>query len=161
MYAILTRSVRRNGEKFCNGGAGCAKVSSVMMQSNFTLEEANALLPWLEERFQQMSPVRNELEAKQEELLGLLRRRRSNGHSSSEEEINQSQQEVNRLTRQLQGLLEEVNQRGIIVRDVGRGLVDFPSMREGREIHLCWLRGELEIEWWHETNTGFAGRQRL
>ena len=132
-----------------------------MMNRQFTLEEANALLPWLEERFQQMGPVRDQLEGKQEELLGLLRRRRSNGHSSSEEEITQAQREVNRLTRELQRLLEEVTQRGIVVRDVGRGLVDFPSQREGREVHLCWLRGELEIGWWHETYTGFAGRQRI
>lgn len=131
------------------------------MDQHYTLEEANALLPWLEGKFVQMVPLRDELAAKQEELIALLRRRRSNGHSSSEEEISQAQKEVDRLTSDLQAQLKEISDRRILVRDIGRGLVDFPSMREGREVHLCWLRGELEISYWHETNTGFAGRQRL
>jgi hypothetical protein len=51
---------------------------------------------------------------------------------------------------------------GVIVRDVRSGLIDFPSMREGRLINLCWRRGEpLEIRWWHEVSVGFAGRQPL
>lgn len=132
-----------------------------MMNRNFTLEEANALLPWLEEKFSRMVPLRDELASRQEELIALLRRRRSNGHSSSEEEISQAQREVDQLTRDLQQHLQEVSQRGILVRDVGRGLVDFPSNREGREVHLCWLRGESRIDYWHETNIGFAGRQPL
>jgi len=132
-----------------------------MLDNYFTLEEANALLPWLEEQFSRMVPLRDELAASQEQLISLLRRRRSNGHSSSEEEIAQSQREVDRLTRDLQQLLQEVSQQGILVRDVGRGLVDFPSVREGREVYLCWLRGEARIDYWHETDIGFAGRQPL
>ena len=132
-----------------------------MMNRQFTLEEANALVPWLEERFADMSPVRDELEAKQRELLDLLRRRRSNGHSSSEEEINRAQQEVNRLTRQLQRLLEEVTQRGIIVRDIGRGLVDFPAMREGREVPPVLAAGRTGNRLVAQTNAGFPGRQPL
>ena len=132
-----------------------------MMNRHYTLEEAIAKLPWLEQKFSQMVPVRDELAARQEELIALLRRRRNNGHSSSEEEISQSQREVNRLTRDLQGQLREVTDEGILVRDVGRGLVDFPALRDGREIHLCWLRGEPTIAYWHETNEGFPGRQPL
>jgi hypothetical protein len=132
-----------------------------MINYHFTLEEANALLPWLEEKFSQMVPLRDELASFQEQLIALLRRRRSNGHSSSEEEIAQAQREVDRLTRDLQQHLQEVSRRGILVRDVGRGLVDFPTIREGREVHLCWLRGESRIDYWHETNIGFAGRQPL
>lgn len=127
----------------------------------FTLEEANALLPWLEEQFDRMMPRRDELAARQEQLIDLLRRRRSNGHSSSEEEIVATQQAVDRLTKELQEQLQEVSRRGILVRDLGRGLVDFPSLREGREVYLCWLRGEERIGYWHDTNTGFAGRQPI
>jgi hypothetical protein len=43
---------------------------------------------------------------------------------------------------------------------VKSGLIDFPSLREERVVHLCWQRGEpLEIRWWHEVETGFASRQ--
>jgi hypothetical protein len=127
----------------------------------FTLEEANALLPWLEEQFVRMMPRRDELAARQEQLIDLLRRRRSNGHSSSEDDIVETQRAVDRLTKELQDQLQEVSRRGILVRDLGRGLVDFPSRREGREVYLCWLRGEEQIGYWHDTNTGFASRQPI
>ena len=132
-----------------------------MLQHHFTLEEANALLPWLEEQFARMMPRRNELEAQQGRLIQLLRQRRSNGHSSKEEDIVAAQQQVSHLTRELQDALRVITDRGIVVRDLGRGLVDFPSLREGREVYLCWVRGEEHIAYWHETNTGFADRRPL
>ncbi|HEV2764329.1 MAG TPA: DUF2203 domain-containing protein [Pyrinomonadaceae bacterium] len=56
----------------------------------------------------------------------------------------------------------ELDALGVQLKDYGRGLIDFPCMREGRVVLLCWQLGEDErIEWWHETDTGFAGRQRL
>ncbi|MCY4416543.1 MAG: DUF2203 domain-containing protein [Chloroflexi bacterium] len=135
--------------------------TDAMMERLFTYEEANELVPWLEERFDAIAPMRDELVDRQEALLGLLRRRRSNGHSSSEEEIAAAEGVVTRLTRQLQDAVKEITDRGILVRDVGRGLVDFPSDRENETVYLCWLRGEPSIDWWHPTNTGFAGRRPL
>ena len=113
-----------------------------MSETSFTLEEANALLPWLEERFSRMVPVRDELAVRQGELLDLLRQRRGNGSASKEEDITEAQRDADRLTQRLQRDLREIAGRGIIVQDLGRGLVDFPSHREGREVYLCWLRGE-------------------
>ena len=132
-----------------------------MMERLFTYDEANELVPWLEERFNAIAPMRDELVDRQETMLGLLRRRRSNGHSSSEEEIAAAEGVVTRLTRQLQDAVKEITDRGILVRDVGRGLVDFPSDRENETVYLCWQRGEPTIDWWHPTNTGFAGRRPL
>jgi hypothetical protein len=132
-----------------------------MRNRQFTLEEADALLPWLEEQFTRMMPLRDELATRQEQLIDLLRRRRSNGHSSNEDDIVETQRAVDRLTKELQDQLQEVSRRGILVRDLGRGLVDFPSIRDGREVYLCWLRGEEQIGYWHDTNTGFAGRQPI
>ena len=131
------------------------------MDRLFTYDEANDLVPWLEERFAAMQPARAELIDEQENLLSLLRRRRSNGHSSSEAEIAAAEQEVARLTRRLQDAVKEITDRGIVVRDIGRGLVDFPSNRQGEIVYLCWQRGEPAIDWWHPTNTGFADRRRL
>ena len=131
------------------------------MERLFTYDEANDLVPWLEERFAAMQPLRAELVDEQENLLSLLRRRRSNGHSSSEEEIAAAENTVARLTRQLQDAVKEITDQGILVRDIGRGLVDFPSNREGEIVYLCWQRGEPAIDWWHPTDTGIAGRRRL
>ena len=136
-------------------------VKRTMIEHFFTLDEANALVPWLDDKLAGMIPGRDQLAAQQERLLELLRRRGNNGHSSSEEDILECRREVDRRTQQLQESLKEITDRGILVRDLGRGLVDFPSSREGREVYLCWLRGEGHIEFWHEINVGFAGRQPL
>lgn len=57
--------------------------------------------------------------------------------------------------------LTEIESLGIIVRDLQRGLVDFPARHAGREVLLCWLADEPDIEWWHLPEDGFAGRRRL
>ena len=57
--------------------------------------------------------------------------------------------------------LAEIESLGIIVRDLQRGLVDFPCHHAGREVLLCWLADETDIEWWHLPEDGFAGRRRL
>ena len=70
--------------------------------------------------------------------------------------------EVRSIQADLQRIIEQIQAHGVIVRDLRSGLIDFPSLREGRSIYLCWQRGEpLRIEWWHPTSTGIAGRQRL
>ena len=117
-----------------------------MRERHFTLEEANAQLPLLEETFARLTPVQEELGTRQNELLALIRLRGGNGSAGKEQEIAEAQTAVDRLTRQLQQELKEVTDRGIIVRDLGRGLVDFPSYREDRVIYLCWLRGEDRID---------------
>jgi hypothetical protein len=53
------------------------------------------------------------------------------------------------------------DERDIVLRDLDRGLVDFPSLRDGEEVYLCWVDGEPAIEYWHELDAGYAGRQPL
>ena len=132
-----------------------------MESGQFTLDEANALVPWLEETFQRLAQGRREHLALQERLSELLQHRESNEPSSSNDELTQIREDVDRLARQLEDGVEEILDRGIIVRDVERGLVDFPSPREGREVFLCWIGGEERIDFWHETDRGFAHRQPL
>jgi hypothetical protein len=56
----------------------------------------------------------------------------------------------------------ELDAEGIQLKDYSRGLIDFPSMRDGRVVLLCWQLGDPEIiEWWHEVEAGFAGRRPL
>ncbi len=132
------------------------------MQSRlFTLEEANELVPWLEAAFQRLAPAQEELDRLQGRLLALQQRRSSNGASSSQSEVAQAQDELNDLARRCEETIREITDRGIIVRDVARGLVDFPSLREGREVYLCWIGGEEQIGYWHETDRGFTHRQPL
>ena len=135
-----------------------------MESGHFTLDEANALVPWLEETFQRLEQGREEHLALQERLTGLLRdmeNRENSGPASSNDEAKQIREDVDRLAREIEDSVEEILDRGIIVRTVDTGLVDFPTQREDREVYLCWIRGEDRIEFWHETDQGFAHRQPL
>ena len=64
--------------------------------------------------------------------------------------------------RRARAVLADLTERGIVVRDPARGLIDFPAQSPtGREYLLCWLDGEDAIEWWHWPDAGFAGRTPL
>jgi hypothetical protein len=69
--------------------------------------------------------------------------------------------EVAAASLHLQRAVAEFHAADIVVRDVIRGLVDFPAVRDGEEVYLCWLVDEPEIGWWHDLDAGFGGRQRL
>ncbi len=132
-----------------------------MKRRLFTLEEANRLVPRLESIFRRLGPIRDQLAELQSRLSALQRQHRGNGVSSSPGDISRVQSELNRISQDVQDAINEIAEQGIIVRDVSSGLVDFPSVREGREVYLCWISGEERIEYWHETDRGFADRQPL
>lgn len=104
---------------------------------------------------------RQEYVSLQERLKNLLQESTGDAPSNDVEEITETKASVARLARQIEDGVEEILDRGIIVRTVDTGLVDFPSQREGREVYLCWIRGEERIDFWHETDHGFAHRQPL
>lgn len=132
-----------------------------MMESDqFTLDEANALVPWLAETFRKLDLARQEYVVLQERLIQ-ERLSEMPKDPGTADETSQVEANVELLARQIEEGVEEILDRGIIVRDVATGLVDFPSQREGREVYLCWIGGEDQIDFWHETNQGFAHRERL
>lgn len=66
------------------------------------------------------------------------------------------------VAQEIRALVTELAELGVEVKDVDQGLIDFRADREGREVYLCWKLGEgPRILYWHELDTGFAGRQRL
>ena len=64
-------------------------------------------------------------------------------------------------TKEAQAALGEIMALGGIVKDIGMGLVDFPGLREGRVVNLCWKQGETDIRWWHGMDEGFSARKPL
>lgn len=120
---------------------------------HFTVDEANALLPQLEPLLRQLREARDELtDAEAHELLSEASG--GNGGGEPGRQVGVAFLEVRRL---LSGLEES----GILLRDIDRGLLDFPALAEGREIYLCWELGEDEIGFWHELSAGYGGRQPL
>ena len=61
----------------------------------------------------------------------------------------------------LQQAMKDIEDLGVLVKDIDTGLCDFPHTRDGRVVYLCWKLDEDEISWWHDLESGFAGRQPL
>ena len=131
------------------------------MSRMFTLAEAQGLVPWLQETFDSMEPLRTDLVRAQARITELVGHMQSNGGSKARRELEEASQARKAARESMDERLQGVIESGIIVRSVERGLVDFPSERDGRTVYLCWVAGEGEITQWHETDTGFAGRQPL
>lgn len=126
-----------------------------METDQFTLDEANSLIPWLVETFRKLELLRQEYTAIQERFADL---ERASGNLADGDKLKVS---AEHLARQIEEGVEEILDKGILIRDVSRGLVDFPSHRNGREVYLCWIGGEERIDYWHETDSGFSHREPL
>lgn len=132
------------------------------MRRYFTLDEATEALPWLRDQFAAIADSSERLSELEQQIDDLARHRQRNGHSNLGSVMHDKRQEARQLAGTVQTSLTSIERRGILVRDMKRGLVDFPSHGDdGREIHLCWLKDEATIGFWHPMDTGFGSRQPL
>ena len=120
---------------------------------HYTLEEASALLPWVGEQLERLRSARDRL-GDLDARAALAATGQANGGGDAGKVVSEGFIE-------LRELMLELGERDIVLRDLERGLIDFPSIRDGEEVYLCWLEGEDEIGFWHEPEAGFAGRRRL
>jgi hypothetical protein len=132
-----------------------------MAKRYFTLQEARSLLPWIAEQFVKLDAAREEENRLQQDTVDVFRNSRSNGKGGMEREIAASQKAVEEAMNKTSALVRGITDRGIIVRDINSGLVDFLALREGQEVFLCWLRGEEDITFWHGVHEGYASRKPL
>jgi hypothetical protein len=122
----------------------------------FTIEEANALLPTVRKVLVQVQRVHQQLGLHRENAK-LASEKAEQGGGGVLEGPQYAQ-----LLVKLTGLMSNLDALGVQLKDLERGLVDFPSLREGRVVLLCWQMGEGdELEWWHDVDAGFAGRTPL
>lgn len=126
----------------------------------FTVDEASALLPRLREVLPELQDKKLALDRLRHELEEATQAAAGNGHLQAEE-LSTKRREAQVLAERLNKLLAEVNELGCELKGLEEGLVDFPTQREGRTVYLCWRLGEEQIAYWHELDTGFAGRQPL
>jgi len=120
---------------------------------HYTLEDARAKRDWVADRVDAARSALGVLaSAEARAALAALEADRGGGWPG---------RAVARATLELQRAIAELQAADIVVRDVARGLVDFPALRDGAEVYLCWLVDEPEIEHWHELDAGFAGRRPL
>jgi hypothetical protein len=121
---------------------------------HYTLEEARELLPQLRAWLVRIQDLRQRL-SQTEDRIGQILAGGADaaGGASVNAQI--------KLFADLQDTMQEFNRREIQIKDIERGLVDFPAIIGGREVFLCWEQDEDDIEFWHDLDTGYAGRERL
>ena len=120
---------------------------------HFTLEEARSQLPWVQERLAALRDARDRLtDADARQALADGSPTNGGGHPGKK---------VGEAFVELQNGIAAFDHRGIVLRDLDSGLIDFPSVRDGDEIYLCWIDGESDIGFWHELDAGYAGRRPL
>jgi hypothetical protein len=120
----------------------------------FTLAEATALLPKLESFLSKAKNGRSTLIHTKDEIKKACAKAEYGGGSVVGP----------RYIRALEGMHENlgnIQEMGVIVKDLELGLCDFPYLLNGRIVYLCWKFGEDKIEWWHEITTGFSDRQAI
>jgi hypothetical protein len=122
-------------------------------QRHYTRDEARALLPQVRRWLEKLGQARQRLAQAEARLAPRL----IAGHDLGGEPIDRSLRTLLAFKR----LLEEFARREIQIKDLDRGLVDFPAVVGGREVFLCWERGEEDIDYWHDLEAGYAGRERL
>lgn len=121
----------------------------------FTLAEANDALPLVKEHLARIQKLYARIDKYRDAARAAAGASEAGGGMEGGTNYVHALYEVGKLTT-------ELFEMGVQLKDYSRGLIDFPSMRDGRIVLLCWQLGENdEIEWWHEIEAGFAGRQRL
>jgi hypothetical protein len=127
----------------------------VRHERHYTIEQANAVRGWVTERVNRIRVARATLVA--------LGAKAADAVAALEPEVGGSYpgRDVAAPLVELSRALGELEAVDVVLRDIDRGLIDFPAIRDGEEIYLCWLLDENEIGFWHEPGAGFAGRQPL
>jgi hypothetical protein len=120
---------------------------------HYTLEEANASLAWVQEAIASLREARQGL-SDEEAREALAEAGPQNGGGDPGRVVSEA-------FLQLRAALAQFQEADVVLRDLDRGLVDFPAIRDDREVYLCWLEGEDEIAYWHDLEAGFAGREPL
>ena len=124
------------------------------MPRYFSLQEANQALnsirPWMDE----VQNIRREILVHQPEIWSVMEKSAGNGGNPT----------LSRMVKtfdRLDALIHSIQDTGAIIKDINTGLLDFPAIKDGHEVYLCWKHGEGDIAFWHEIEDGFAGRQSI
>ena len=124
------------------------------MNKLFSLNEANALIP-------QLRGLLARVRAERERMLEMKPELEKAQKAHSKDWGTPRGAEYIEILDAFQQVVKEIEGLGVLVKDLDVGLCDFPHKRDGRVVYLCWKLDEDEVSWWHDVDTGFAGRQPL
>jgi hypothetical protein len=132
-----------------------------MAERYFTPEEANALLEEVRPVAERLVAHRRSMAVTASRQARLVQRIAGNGGDFDPQEPRAPEEEFQREDQAAVRCVEELQRLGVLVKDLDRGLVDFPALRGEEEVLLCWQVGEEEVAFWHGVEEGFAGRKQL
>ncbi len=119
------------------------------------------------EQLAEVRPLLERLAAQRLDLIR-LRDRAVTAGSGAPGDPNDNDEDLRLLRLRMQGIIDQmqaavtrIDALDIVLRDIERGLIDFPALVSGRQIWLCWRIGEDDVAWWHELTTGFSAREPL
>jgi hypothetical protein len=122
-------------------------------RKHYTRDEARALLPKVRQWLETLDRLRRQSLKYNQRLSALMESHCDIGGETVNREV--------RAAVEMRELLVEFQRRQILIKDLERGLVDFPAIIGGREVFLCWEKDEEDVEFWHDLDAGFGGRERL
>jgi len=125
------------------------------MARHFTVAEANALLPALRPHVARLIAAWQRLSAAQKQVVAILER--TPYVDLGGPPLTQAAADIVCA----QNAMVAIQALGVDLKDPATGLIDFPTLRDGVEVYLCWRYGEPKIGFWHPIETGLAGRQPL
>ena len=120
----------------------------------FSVEEANAYIPQLLINIPRIQILMKSLTDEYLDVDKARKKVQLNGGSMQGADYLNCVLKINYLT-------DELESKGCVLKGIEHGLVDFPSLRDGKEVYLCWKNPEQQIEYWHDIQSGFTGRQRI
>jgi hypothetical protein len=124
------------------------------MPRYFTLQEASQTLESIRPLMDELQEIRQAILKNQPEAWPAIEKSAGNGGNRA---LSNMVQEFEKLD----ALVHQIQDTGVLIKDINLGLLDFPALKEGREVYLCWQYGEGDIAFWHEVEAGFAGRQPI
>ena len=132
-----------------------------MAERYFTPSEANELLAEVRPLAESLVEHRDGMRLAAERRARLTARIAGNGGDLDPQEPGELDEQFERESQAVARAVEGLQRLGLLVKDLDRGLVDFPALHNGREVLLCWQVGEDEVAYWHGVDEGFAGRKPL
>ena len=133
-----------------------------MAEKYFNREEAEELLPLIERSLVEAQECKEKVEDLDRELSHAKTEIMVLGGSfPAYGKLATNRSEREQKVALLREALERIQETGCLIKDLDEGLIDFPAIREGEEVYLCWKLGEDRIGYWHRIEEGFAGRQPL
>jgi hypothetical protein len=127
----------------------------------FTPAEANSALEQVRPLAERLVAVRTRMRELIEAQSRLVTAIGGNGGGYAAGDLTTTQAELEQLDERAAECVGELDELGVVVKDLDRGLLDFPAVRKGEEVELCWQVGEDAVEHWHPVDVGYRGRKRI